>query len=348
MTFDTLPAGPGVELSYVDSGAPYYASSVYTTIVAIHGLCFTNLIFQQLLSIARQKGVRFVAPNRRSYPGSTSFSPEEIDLIINGGTEEAKDAEMQSIGHQIAIFLDNFIQKFNIPPISKDGKSGGIIFLGWSLGCTFTLATLANTLTLPLAVRNRLASRIRSVVLYDPAPSILGLPSPEENWAPLVDTTIPEDLRLQAFGHWVTSYFDHGDLSKRDPALLSWIIPSVNRVPTIYSMPEAKLKEMTLFGPDALPDLLMLINFESQIRAAYRKACYNSTVLDAFPNVTYTVLTSNTTAAFGPSGMWAMQDDEKQFGGKRPVIYKLIPNINHFWHWADPWKAFQGFLDAAC
>lgn len=40
MSFKTITVSPGVELAYTDSGAP--SVSPYTTIFAIHGMCFTN------------------------------------------------------------------------------------------------------------------------------------------------------------------------------------------------------------------------------------------------------------------------------------------------------------------
>lgn len=41
MSFDTLVVNKsGVELSYTDSGAP--SKSPYTTMFAIHGMCFSN------------------------------------------------------------------------------------------------------------------------------------------------------------------------------------------------------------------------------------------------------------------------------------------------------------------
>ncbi|KAF5388382.1 hypothetical protein D9615_000797 [Tricholomella constricta] len=343
MASETLAAGPGVELSYIDTGAPS-TSSLYTTVIALHGMCFNNQIFERILPVACKKGVRFVAPNRRTFPGSTALSPEELNLIMSGGPEEKKDAEIQALGHQIALFIDNFIQKYNIPPISEDGRSGGIVFLAWSLGCTFAFATIASSLTLPAEVRDRLASRIRSLILYDPAPSILGLPNPEQNWAPLIDTTIPQELRLIAFGQWVTGYFEHGDLSKRDLSSLSWVIPSNNRVPTIYNISKDKLNEMGSFGLDAVPDLMLLINFVDQLKNAYRKTCYDAEIIKTFPAMKVTLLTSDTTPAFGPAGMWAMQDDEKENGGTRPVNYKIVSGINHFWHWEDPESAFDGFM----
>ncbi|KAG6914298.1 hypothetical protein DXG01_001216 [Tephrocybe rancida] len=89
-------------------------------------------MFQKLLSVAQSKGARFVAPIRRHYPGSTEHSAEELSLVLGGGDDAKKDAELQSRGLEIAPFIDNFIVKNKLPAISEDGKTGGIVLLGGS------------------------------------------------------------------------------------------------------------------------------------------------------------------------------------------------------------------------
>ena len=44
----------------------------------------------------------------------------------------------------------------------------------------------------------------------------LGLPIPPKIWSPLIDNSLPEEARKPFYMSWITSYFDHGDLSKRD------------------------------------------------------------------------------------------------------------------------------------
>ncbi|KAG5651396.1 hypothetical protein H0H81_008778 [Sphagnurus paluster] len=347
MAFTTLAAGSGVELSYTDSGVPTESRDSYTTIVAIHGMCFTNLIFERMKAVAYEKGIRIIAPNRRSFPGSTELSSEDFNVLMTGGTHEERDTMIQARGHEIATFIDTSIQTLNLCPISDDGQSGGIILLGWSLGAALALAAIAHSTTLPIEARGRLSKYIRSLVLYESAPIVLGLPTPEQNWAPLVDTSIPEALRLPAFGQWCTAYFDHGDLTKRDLNSLSWVLGSKRRVPTIYNIPEAQLKEMECYGPEAISDLPFLFHFAKQLEASYRKAFYDPEILEAFPKMKLTYITGDKTGAFGIAGLWALQDDEKEAGGKRPVDYRIIPGINHFWHWDEPEKALEGFLACA-
>ncbi|PBK96218.1 hypothetical protein ARMGADRAFT_858292, partial [Armillaria gallica] len=207
-----VSASAGVEPSYIDSGAPAQAS--YITIFAIHGRIFTKEILQRVIDLAPSKGVRFVALNRRHFLGTTPLSAEELSITQTGGTDDSqREALIEARGYEITLFVDIFIQKFNLPSISS---SGGVALLGWSLGATFAPIVISSVDSLPEDVRCRLSDYMRSLILYEPAPIALGLPTPKQNWTFLVDTTVPENLRLPASGQWCTSYFDHADIVGRD------------------------------------------------------------------------------------------------------------------------------------
>ncbi|KAJ7489033.1 hypothetical protein FB451DRAFT_1337031 [Mycena latifolia] len=241
MAFQTLVVNDitGAELSYIDSGAPSHGS--YTTIFA-------------LIDIAPSRGVRVVALNRRSFPGSTPFTPEELNIALTGGSgDDERDVQMEARGHEIGTFIATFIKRFNLPPPSNDGKTGGAILFGWSLGSLSLLAVIGTADTMPEATRSVLSSHVRSLIVYETAPIALGLPVRAQNWNSLLDTTIPEGLRLETFGQWVTAYFDHANISTRDLDDLSWVVSSVNRTPTIYRMPTDKLNALTAaFGINGL------------------------------------------------------------------------------------------------
>lgn len=187
MYFNTLPLDidPGVELAYTDSGAPHIFP--YTTIFAVHGICFTNrtlrllssksyyydlndsflVVFKKLQSTALTKGFRFVAINRRPYAGSTLFTQDEINLIISDDVlADKRAAFLEARGHELASFIDTFTCRFGLPPISDDGKTGGSVVYGWSMGAQLSVVMLGSIPTLPLAVRSRLVSQFRSLVIY--------------------------------------------------------------------------------------------------------------------------------------------------------------------------------------
>jgi len=57
------------------------------------------------------------------------------------------------------------IDKENLPPVSADRKTGGIIVVGWSAGAANAIGTIAHATTLPPEVRAGLASHIRSLII---------------------------------------------------------------------------------------------------------------------------------------------------------------------------------------
>ncbi|ESK92030.1 hypothetical protein Moror_10314 [Moniliophthora roreri MCA 2997] len=335
----------GVELSYLDSGAPSY--SPYTTIFAVHGMIFTSAIFSKVIDIAASNDIRFVAINRRAFPGSTSYTPEELRVVTNpSSTQSEKDAFMEARGHEIAIFIDTFIQKFDLPPLSADGMSGGVAILGWSIGSSHAAAAVASSSTLPSDIRARLSRYLRSLIFYEAAPMIIGLPPPPQSWLPLTDEQIPRESRLLAFAQWATSFFDHGDLSTRNLDQLSWVVASPNHIPTFFTFGADVLKTVATFDDlVAGVDVPYTHHFSNQLSTVYRKAFFSREIADIFPHLKRSILCGDKTGAFGIAGLWAVQDDETVFGGWTRIEYKLAEGINHFIHWVDPEKALRLFMD---
>ncbi|KAK0484416.1 hypothetical protein IW261DRAFT_1456391, partial [Armillaria novae-zelandiae] len=338
----------GVELAYLDSGAPSHASS-YPTIFAVHGMIYTNQTFQKVMKVAPSNGARFVAIQRRPFPGSTPFTAEELHVILNGGSSEAdRDAQIAARGHEVASFVDAFIQKFKLPPLSDDGKTGGVALLGWSEGGAFPIAAVASSDTLPTHVQARLSSYVRSLIVYECVPPVLGFPTPTQNWAPLNDTTIPENLRLPAFGQWSTGYFDHGHItlsSAHNLDSLSWVLSSPERVPSFYNIPAHELKTIATYGNDASTDLPFLYFFSNQLKATYNKVFNDTNIAEKFPHMKKSFLCGEKTSAFAVAGWWAAQDDQKDNGTDTGVKFKLIHGANRFLIWDDPEKAFHAFMD---
>ncbi|KAF9022454.1 hypothetical protein BDZ89DRAFT_956554 [Hymenopellis radicata] len=347
MGFQTLVvnASTGVELAFIDSGPPP-SRDVYTTIIAVHGMIFTNRVFQKVMDIAPSKGVRFVALNRRPFPGSTPFTPEELNVTLTGGTGDAdRDIQIEARGHEIATFAAEFIRKFKLPPLSHNGTQGGVALLGWSVGAAYPLAAIGSSPTLPKDVKQLLGSYIRSLITYEPAGLVVGLGAPSQQWTPLADTTMPANMRLPAFGQWVTAYFNHQDIVQRDLDKLSWILSSPSLVPTLYNIPIDELDDMMRLGDDAATDLPFLIAFQNQLLTSYRKAFFDADIAKAFPHMKRSFLVGSKTAAFGFAGMWAVQNDAKVNGGSVPITYKVIEGTNHFAHWDVPEFALDTFIE---
>ncbi|KAJ7152991.1 Alpha/Beta hydrolase protein [Mycena filopes] len=348
-SFQTLVVDPttGVELSYIDSGPPF-AQGPYTTIFAVHGMLFTNVVFQKMMALAPAQGVRVVAMNRRPFAGSTPFTAEEINIACTPDSGDAeRQAQIKARGHEIGTFVAAFIQKFELPPFSERGKPGGAVLFGWSVGAPFTTFVVANAETLPAATRDVLSRNVRSLILYEAAPIALGLPTPAQNWNPLVDTTIPASLQLAAFSQWVTAYFDHASTTDKNLDSLTWVLTSPSRVPTLYKIPAAELSTMIQVGDVASIDLPFLFFSSNQLLSTYRKAFYEAGTAALFPHMRRSVLCGDRTAAFGIAGFWAVEADQAIHGPQTEVTYEMMAGTNHLGPWDDPEKLLETVIGLA-
>ncbi|PPQ93325.1 hypothetical protein CVT25_014454 [Psilocybe cyanescens] len=365
MAFEKIKVNDsGVELAYTDSG-PVAGSSSYSTIVVIHGLCFSSNIFKRVQAIAANKGVRFIAVSRRNYPGSTAFTSEELEVMTNGSPAK-RDEWMKERGHEYGMLIDGLIQKYDLPSVSADGKTGGVILYGWSLGSGEANATIAHADTLPAPVRARLGSYIRSLILHEGPPLVFGLPMPEKDWAPFHVDSVPPELRFPFFAQWVTGYFDHEDLSKRDLNTLSYILPSSARPGTIYNITKEEFGSIVFTGKEIAMEGPYMLGFGSQLNAAYRKALFDASYTgELFPKVVVSVLAGDQAPAFGIAALWAIQDEARK-QGVDSIKFEMSVGANHFVsislmsyvfaeleggflkiHWDEPERALDLYLDLA-
>ncbi|KAI0922398.1 hypothetical protein AcV7_005942 [Taiwanofungus camphoratus] len=335
----------GTQLAYIDTGAPggLYSLS-YTTIFAVHGEAYYSPVFANVMSLAPVFGLRFVALNRRDYPQSTPYSSAELTVLSNG-TDAEKTTFLQDRGIEIATFIDTFIQQENLPAVSSDGKSGGVAVLGWSLGNSFTIATIANVDTLPAAVQQRLGSYIRALIMQEPPEVALGTYFPPQSWSPQLETSIPTADQNPAFVQWITSYFQHGDLSTRNPDVLQYVLPATFRAPTVFNMTPDQLAGMTYLPPSSGSDAYIMVNLGTVLLASYKKACYNSTIRQLLPKMNIWEFTGDVTASFAIPAYWSIQDDNTAAGGGF-VNFRMIDGVNHFMHWDDPFTAIQAYLES--
>lgn len=345
-TPQTLAIGNGVELSYIDSGAvqavPSNAS--YTTIFAIHGEAYYSPVFARVMTLASSYSFRFVAVTRRDYPGSTPYSTAELAVLTNGTAVE-KAKFMTARGVEIATFIDNFIRLYNLPGVSDDGRNGGIAVLGWSLGNAFSIATIASVPTLPADIKQRLAMYTRALIMQEPPSISIGTYLPPQSWSPQIDTSIPVADHQPAFVQWITSYFQHGNLSTRNPDVLQYVLPATFRVPSVFNMSPTQLADMTYLPPASGSDALISANVQPQLNADYENACYNTSVRSALPSMDIWELCGNTTANFGIVAFWSIQDDDNAHGGGF-VNFQWIGDVNHFIHWDKPELALAAYQEA--
>lgn len=224
------------------------------------------------------------------------------------------------------------------------------MILGWSAGASLACAAVSAIDSLPAETRTRLSNTIRTLIAHgtfpfkllnassechltscitEAAPIALGLPSPAKNWVPLLEQSIPEDLRWMAFVQWMTAYFDHGDLSTRDLDVLSYVLPGTSRVPSIFNMSKSDVESMVSAGKEAATDLPFLFLFAPQLQAAYRKTFYEPKTAKLLPHLRVTYVVGEQGPSWGPAALWLIQDHEKEQQSGR-VTTKLVPGANHF------------------
>ncbi|KAI0828547.1 hypothetical protein BC628DRAFT_1533941 [Trametes gibbosa] len=336
----------GMQLSYIDSGIPPgdTVSKDYTTIFAVHGMCFTSPTFERVMALASPAKVRFVAINRRDYPGSTPLSPDDISTLASGSDQE-KAALLKARGVELATFVSRFVEHHSLPPISEDGQRGGFALLSWSLGNATAMSAVANIDKLSSAAQARWASGMRALILQEPPTGALGTPLPPKAWTPQIDTTVPAELRDPFFTQWITSYFTHGDLSTRSLDVLSYVIPSTSRVPSIFNMSAEQISSTIHYGQAATSDMLFMVYSAAQANANYKKACFDANVRQLLPRMKISVLMGEKTCSFSVIGSWAIEDDDKARGGGF-INFRLVPGANHLMHWDDPALALKVYTES--
>ncbi|KAJ3553765.1 hypothetical protein NM688_g3444 [Phlebia brevispora] len=206
-----MPVAPvnntGAVIHYEDSGAPE-GSTDYLTLVIIHGFIFHGGGFAPLLPHAAAHNLRIVALNLRDYPGSTPYTPFELDRLCS---EDVKNQEIafREQGLEIATFLKHFIASEHIPPVKEtvSGKTGGIAVMSWSLGNVWAISMLAHTSQLDDETRSILLPALRTWILYDPPHYAAGIPLPEEIYFPVRDESLTPEQRGLAFRRWVSAFW---------------------------------------------------------------------------------------------------------------------------------------------
>ena len=124
-----------------------------------------------MLPFAHQHNVRIVLPNRRDYPGSAPYSPDEMENLsqlanMTAGSAEGVEGtanEMKARARELYDYLVGLVKTERLP--RARGISGGIVLAGWSLGATWISALLAHVATFPVG-DIRLSEYVRRLVYY--------------------------------------------------------------------------------------------------------------------------------------------------------------------------------------
>lgn len=132
------------------------------------------------------------------------------------------------------------------------------------------------------------------------------------------------------FAQWISSYFDHGDYSKRDLDTLQYVLPSIDKIPTVFSMDSSEQKNALEFGQDATFDFPLSIFFKEQLRTAFFKAFGSAETAALFPNLQKIFIVADRSPPLALARTWAVQDELEKLGIGRDVTYKIAKGENHF------------------
>lgn len=167
---------------------------------------------------------------------------------------------------------------------------------------------------------------------------------------------------MSNFAQWIASYFDHGDLSKRDPDVLEYISPSLTRRSSISNMSLDQISDIVETDAGYPVDLSFIIPSQALLEAVYTKVNFDKALKKQIPHLRNTFIAGDLAASFSLAALWALQEDDEKNGGGN-IKFIVVPNANHFvsWflsmdavfdqcapqmHWDDPEKTVEAYLEA--
>ncbi|KAF9072658.1 hypothetical protein BDP27DRAFT_1217333 [Rhodocollybia butyracea] len=208
----TLPDGS--QFFFIDSGPPKDATN-YTTVMILHGSAFNGFSFEKVHKYFLKNNIRSVAWNRRDYRGSSELTDADLEDLRLG----RKDF-LDGRAVQMAQFLVLFIEKEHIIKVNFEENTGGIALMGWSMGVASVMPFFSDPSLFGEETYNFLEPYIKNLILLDPPASSLGYPEicNQEIYDPWYDPEYqtPEE-KFQGFCSWVSTYYDHPNLSINSP-----------------------------------------------------------------------------------------------------------------------------------
>lgn len=126
-----------------------------------------------MVVFAKRYNLRIVRVNMRDYPGSTPYSPAELDVLHNG-SRDARIGFMKARGLELGAFITWFVRTEHVPapncalPSRADNgeQSSGLCLLAWSAGNCVALSLFAYAHLLPKQDQELLNQYLRSYIIF--------------------------------------------------------------------------------------------------------------------------------------------------------------------------------------
>ncbi|OBZ68182.1 hypothetical protein A0H81_11984 [Grifola frondosa] len=349
----------GTVLFYEDSGAPA-GSTTYTTIVFVHGNLFHGAVFRRLAQYAASHNLRLVFLNLRDFPGSTPYTPAEVEAI-RSPSRKTQDDTLRACGLEIAAFMSWFIETENLPPIAEpsdacsDGAlTGGIALLGWSSGTCITMPVLAHADKMSDDMRKLFDAHFRSFILYDPSIISTGSTLSGKLYTPLEDESLTFQERMDKFSVYVSSYYhplrDLFNNLSQSPSFHPDLNVDPNYIPTVGRMSPEDLRSMT--DRDAVARSQSLFRYiDAQVyEENMRRALFDCHFDDGsgiskaiWPALQVRVVSCDMStpscvlaASILEKEYRALDDSPDKLTRRRPLHVHRLEGANHFVHWDEP------------
>ncbi|KAI0771129.1 alpha/beta-hydrolase [Trametes elegans] len=360
-----MPTAPvnddGTVLYYEDSGVPA-KSTDYITIVLVHGTCFHGAIYRPLLPFAAERNLRLVFLNQRGYPGSSTFTSEDVEGLRGSSDEQGQ--VMRDRGLEIAEFLRWFIETASIPPIKTtpdlNASTGGISLLAWSGGTMASTAMLAHADKLSEGTQKLLSEYIRSFVMYDPSGFATGQPLPPGLSTLKIAPSLSVDVQLADFALSVASYYPPYTLNEgadlptsfdppRTPLVGEEYTPTTSKMApgVLASLTQAPLLELHQHliwsvSRDVFRENTERALLDCRLRAPAKGSGERAKV---WPDLPVHVVWCEMTVGECLWGVLVIRHrfEHAKAEHRRILTFHKLADANHFLHWENP-ERFVQFL----
>jgi len=264
-------------------------------------------VFKRLLPLAHGQQIRLVLPNRRDYPGSKPYTQEDVDLIQSADSKQHSQF-FSDRAIDLAEFIVAFAEKECLPKVDASGTSGGVAIMAWSSGNVYAQPLLSLPEGIPLSTKSKLEEYLRLYVIFDIPLWVLGDKSTPGLTKELRDTSIPFQVRVKRFNHWVSAYYDHPSTSSRRREDLQFWPDSDARSTVTSNMTESEFADLTDYN--ALPrsevsaQTVRPENFEEWTRKAFFD---NAMAQDFFPKIRVVVIWAERSHSLCVESAWRYQ-----------------------------------------
>ncbi|KAI0026578.1 hypothetical protein K488DRAFT_92281 [Vararia minispora EC-137] len=169
----------------------------------------------------------------------------------------------------------------------------------------------------------------------EPPPN-LDLERHTQQWMPLSSPHFPDEAKMLPFTQWISTYFDHPDLSART---LEFLVPSPRTPPLIWNDLD-RFSQAVDAGTAPLADIIVAVGMPEHLACTCIVVLFDPAVRAVLPHMRVSHFVGVHAPAFLVHYFWVMKDMAACFSGT-PVEFRLVEGANHFIFWDSPWETMD-------